>query len=39
MAQILIKELLKKYDLVVTTTGNINVLDRYMLDALKILHV
>ncbi len=27
--------LLKKYDLVVTTTGNINVLDRYMLDALK----
>lgn len=29
------KELLKKYDLVVTTTGNINVLDRYMLDALK----
>ena len=29
------KNLLKKYDLVVTTTGNINVLDRYMLDALK----
>ncbi len=29
------KELLKKYDLVVTTTGNINVLNRYMLDALK----
>jgi len=29
------KELLKKYDLVVTTTGNINVLDKYMLDALK----
>jgi adenosylhomocysteinase len=29
------KELLKKYDLVVTTTGNINVLDRYMLDSLK----
>ena len=29
------KDLLKKYDLVVTTTGNINVLDRYMLDALK----
>ena len=29
------KSLLKKYDLVVTTTGNINVLDRYMLDALK----
>ncbi len=29
------KELLKKYDLVVTTTGNINVLDRHMLDALK----
>tara|TARA_A100001015_G_scaffold200452_1_gene223809 strand:+ start:634 stop:1986 length:1353 start_codon:yes stop_codon:yes gene_type:complete len=28
-------EQLKKYDLVVTTTGNINVLDRYMLDALK----
>ena len=28
-------ELLKKYDLVVTTTGNINVLDRFMLDALK----
>ena len=29
------KELLKKYDLVVTTTGNINVLDKYMLDALS----
>ena len=29
------KDLLKKYDLVVTTTGNINVLDRYMLGALK----
>ena len=29
------KNLLKKYDLVVTATGNINVLDRYMLDALK----
>ena len=29
------KDLLEKYDLVVTTTGNINVLDRYMLDALK----
>ena len=29
------KELLKKYDLVVTTTGNINVLDKHMLDALK----
>ena len=29
------EELLKKYDLVVTTTGNINVLDRFMLDALK----
>ena len=28
-------ELLNKYDLVVTTTGNINVLDRYMLDSLK----
>ena len=28
-------KLLEKYDLVVTTTGNINVLDRYMLDALK----
>ena len=27
--------LLKKYDLVVTTTGNINVLDKYMLDELK----
>ena len=27
--------LLNKYDLVVTTTGNINVLDKYMLDALK----
>ena len=29
------KSLLNKYDLVVTTTGNINVLDRYMLDSLK----
>ena len=29
------KELLKKYDLVVTTTGNVNVLDKFMLDALK----
>ena len=29
------KKLMKKYDLVVTTTGNINVLDRFMLDALK----
>ena len=28
-------ELLKKYDLVVTTTGNINVLDKFMLDSLK----
>jgi adenosylhomocysteinase len=28
-------ELLKKYDLIVTTTGNINVLDRFMLDALR----
>ena len=28
-------ELLKKYDLVVTTTGNVNVLDKFMLDALK----
>ena len=28
-------DLLNKYDLGVTTTGNINVLDRYMLDALK----
>ena len=27
--------LLEKYDLVVTTTGNINVLDKYMLNALK----
>ena len=27
--------LLSKYDLVVTTTGNINVLDKYMLNALK----
>ncbi len=27
--------LLAKYDLVVTTTGNINVLDKYMLDSLK----
>ena len=29
------QELLKKYDLVVTTTGNLNVLDKFMLDALK----
>tara|TARA_X000000950_G_scaffold264709_1_gene338244 strand:- start:114 stop:1088 length:975 start_codon:yes stop_codon:yes gene_type:complete len=29
------QELLKKYDLVVTTTGNINVLNKFMLDALK----
>ena len=29
------KNLLKKYDLVVTTTGNINVLDKFMLDALS----
>ena len=29
------QDLLKKYDLVVTTTGNVNVLDKYMLDALK----
>ena len=28
-------KLLNKYDLVVTTTGNINVLDKFMLDALK----
>ncbi len=28
-------QLLKKYDLVVTTTGNINVLDKNMLDALR----
>ena len=28
-------KLLKKYDLVVTTTGNINVLDKFMLNALK----
>ncbi len=28
-------KLLMKYDLVVTTTGNINVLDKFMLDALK----
>tara|TARA_Y100001935_G_C17297468_1_gene507035 strand:- start:66 stop:1424 length:1359 start_codon:yes stop_codon:yes gene_type:complete len=28
-------ELIKKYDLVVTTTGNINVLDKHMLDGLK----
>ena len=27
--------LLRKYDLVVTTTGNVNVLDKFMLDALK----
>ena len=29
------KELLEKYDLVVTATGNVNVLDKFMLDALK----
>ena len=29
------KELLKKYDLVVTTTGNVNVLDKFMLNELK----
>ena len=29
------KELLRKYDLVVTTTGNINVLDKFMLDELR----
>ena len=29
------KDLLKKYDLVVTTTGNVNVLDRFMLDSLR----
>ena len=29
------KNLLKKYDLIVTTTGNINVLDKYMLGSLK----
>ncbi len=29
------QELLKKYDLIVTTTGNVNVLDKFMLDALK----
>jgi len=28
-------DLLKKYDLIVTTTGNVNVLDRFMLDALS----
>ena len=28
------KDLLEKYDLVVTTTGNVNVLDKFMLDAL-----
>ena len=28
-------ELLKKYDLVVTTTGNVDVLDKFMLDALR----
>ena len=28
-------KLLMKYDLIVTTTGNINVLDKFMLDALK----
>ena len=31
------KNLIKKYDLVVTTTGNINVLDKYMLDSLKFM--
>lgn len=29
------KRLIEKYDLVVTTTGNIDVLDKHMLDALK----
>jgi adenosylhomocysteinase len=29
------KDLLKKFDLVVTATGNVNVLNRHMLDALK----
>ena len=29
------KYLLNKYDLVVTTTGNVNVLDKFMLDSLK----
>ena len=29
------QELLSKYDLVVTTTGNVNVLDKFMLNALK----
>ena len=29
------KNLLKKYDLVVTTTGNVNVLDKFMLNSLK----
>ena len=29
------QELLRKYELVVTTTGNVNVLDKFMLDALK----
>ena len=29
------KDLLKKYDLVVTTTGNINVLNKFMLEALR----
>ena len=28
-------DIMKKYDLVVTSTGNIHVLDRYMLDSLK----
>ena len=32
---IISKKLLEKYDLVVTTTGNTNVLDKYMLDSLK----
>ena len=29
------KDLLQKYDLIVTTTGNINVLDKFMLESLK----
>ena len=28
-------DMLNKYDLIVTTTGNVNVLDKFMLDALK----
>ena len=35
MEQKLNQDLLKKYDLVVTATGNVNVLDKFMLDALK----